>query len=110
MYTGKLVFSQLLDLIHPEQFRRCVARYKGDYKVKSFSCWDQFLCMAFGQLTFRESLLEIEICLRFPQHQLYQLKFRSPVSGSTPVDANLNRDWRMYADLAQILLKRARLV
>ena len=73
MNVGKLVFSQLLDLIHPEQFRRCVARYKGDYKVISFSCWDQFLCMAFGQLTFRESLREIEICLRSRQHQLYHL-------------------------------------
>jgi hypothetical protein len=108
MNTGKLVLSQLLDLIHPEQFRRCVARYKGDYKVISFSCWDQFLCMAFGQLTFRESLHEIEICLRSRQHQLYHLGFRSPISHSTLADANLNRDWRIYADLAHVLIKRAR--
>jgi len=73
MYAGKLVFAQLTDLIHPEQFRRCVRRYAGDYKVKTFSCWNQFLCMAFGRLTFRESLRDVETCLRSRARQLYQL-------------------------------------
>jgi hypothetical protein len=74
MHTGKFVFAQLTDLIHPEQFRRCVRRYGGDYKIKTFSCWNQFLCMAFGQLTFRESLRDVETCLRSRQDQLYHLE------------------------------------
>ena len=108
MYTGKLVFSQLTDLIHPEQFRRCVRRYQGDYKVKTFSCWDQFLCMAFGQLTFRESLRDVETCLRSRQDQLYHLGIHGQVSHSTLADANRERDWRIYHDLAQLLIRRAR--
>jgi hypothetical protein len=110
MNTGKLVFAQIFDLIHPEQFRRCVLRYQGEYKVKTFSCWQQFLCMAFGQLTFRESLREIEICLRSRQSQLYHLGLGSSISHSTLADANHNRDWRIYADLAQVLIKQARLL
>ncbi len=108
MFSEKYVFTQILDLIHKEQFHRLVRRYKGDYKVKSFSCWDQFLCMAFGQLTFRDSLADIEICLRSRQRQLYHLGFRALVSHSTLADANLKRDWRIYHDLAQSLIKRAR--
>jgi hypothetical protein len=108
MYAGKLVFAQLTDLIHPEQFRRCVRRYKGDYKVKTFSCWNQFLCMAFGQLTFRESLRDVETCLRSRQDQLYHLGIRGEVSHSTLADANRERDWRIYYDLAQLLIRRAR--
>ncbi|MHC1767207.1 MAG: IS4 family transposase [Verrucomicrobiia bacterium] len=108
MNSGKLVFAQLMDAIHPEQFRRCVRRYRGDYKVKSFSCWDQFLCMAFGQLTFRESLRDIEICLRSRQDQLYHFGIGSHVSHSTIADANQSRDWRIYADLAQVLIRQAR--
>src|ERR1017187_9293147 len=108
MYAGKLVFAQLTDLIHPEQFRRCVRRYDGDYKVKSFSCWNQFLCMAFGQLTFRESLRDVETCLRSRQDQLYHLGIRGEVSHSTLADANRERDWRIYYDLAQLLIRRAR--
>jgi hypothetical protein len=108
MNEGKFVFAQILDLIHREQFHRCVRRYQGEYKVKTFSCWDQFLCMAFGQLTFRDSLREIEVCLRSRESQLYHLGLRSPISHSTLADANHNRDWRIYADLAQILIKRAR--
>ena len=108
MYAGKLVFSQLTDLIHPEQFRRCVRRYQGDYKVKTFSCWDQFLCMAFGQLTFRESLRDVETCLRSRQDQLYHLGIHGEVSHSTLADANRERDWRIYYDLAQLLIRRAR--
>jgi len=108
MYVGKLVFAQLTDLIHPEQFRRCVRRYDGDYKVKTFSCWNQFLCMAFGQLTFRESLRDVETCLGSRPDQLYHLGIRGEVSHSTLADANRERDWRIYYDLAQQLIRRAR--
>jgi hypothetical protein len=108
MHSGKFVFAQLTDLIHPEQFRRCVRRYKGDYKVKEFSCWNQFLSMAFGQLTFRESLRDVETCLRSRQHQLYHLGLHGEVARSTLADANRERDWRIYYDLAQLLIKRAR--
>lgn len=110
MNTETFVFSQVTDLIHPEQFRRCVQRYSGDYKVKTFSCWNQFLCMAFGQLTYRESLHDIEVCLRSRQEQLYRLGFHGAISHSTLADANHNRDWRIYADLAQVLIKRARVL
>lgn len=88
MHNGKLVFAQLTDLIHPEQFRRCVRRDNADYKVKTFSCWNQFLCMVFGQLTFRESLRDVETCLRSRQDQLYHLGLRGEVSHSTLADAN----------------------
>jgi len=108
MYAGKLVFAQLTDLIHPEQFRRCVRRYHGDYKVKTFSCWNQFLCMAFGQLTFRESLRDVETCLRSRPDQLYHLGIRGEVSRSVLADANRERDWRIYHDLAQLLIRHAR--
>jgi len=110
MNAEKFVFAQVMDLIHPEQFHRCVQRYSGDYKVKTFSCWNQFLCMSFGQLTYRESLHDIEICLRSRQEQLYHLGFHGPISHSTLADANHNRDWRIYADLAQLLIKRARVL
>jgi len=108
MHAGKIVFAQLTDLIHSEQFHRCVRRYHGDYKVKSFSCWDQFLCMAFGQLTYRESLRDVETCLRSRQDQLYHLGIRGEVSHSTLADANRERDWRIYYDLAQGLIRNAR--
>jgi hypothetical protein len=108
MHSGKAVFSQLIEWVHPEQFRRCVARYRGHYKVRRFSCWDQFLAMAFAQMTFRESLADIEICLRSRRDQLYHLGFRSSVGHSTLADANSTRDWRIYADLAQGLIRRAR--
>jgi hypothetical protein len=103
-----MVFAQVMDWIHPEQFRRCVTRYKGHYKVRHFSCWDQFLAMAFAQITYRESLADIEVCLRSHQDQLYRLGFRSSVAHSTLADANGSRDWRIYADLAQGLITRAR--
>lgn len=108
MNAGKIVLAQLTDLIHPEQFRRCVRRYGGDYKVKAFSCWNQFLCMAFGQLTYRESLRDVETCLRSRQNQLYHLGIRGNISHSTLADANRERDWRIYYDLAQLLIRRAR--
>ena len=110
MNLGKFVFTQLLDLIHPEQFRRCVKRYQGNHKVKTFGCWDQFVCMAFGQVTYRHSLRDVEICLRSRQRQLYHMGIRGLVSHSTLADANHYRDWRIYADLAQVLIKQARLL
>ena len=108
MHTGKLVFSQLMDHIPIKRFRRCVNRYRGNYKVKSFSCLDQFLCMAFAQLTFRESLRDIEICLRSMQMKLYHMGIRGKVSRSTLAKANEKRDWRIYADFAQTLIHSAR--
>ena len=99
-----------MDFIHPQRFHRCVRRYGGSYKVKSFSCWDQFLCMAFGQLTYRDSLADIETCLRSRPDQLYHLGFRGQVAHSTLADANQNRDWKIYHDLAQSLIQRARLL
>lgn len=108
MPAGKLIFSQLTDWIHPEQFRRCVQRYQGNYKVHGFPCWDQFLAMAFAQVTYRESLADIEVCLRSRPDQLYRMGFRATVAHSTLADANRARDWRIYADLAQLLIARAR--
>jgi hypothetical protein len=108
MHPGKTVFSQLLQWIHPEQFARCVRRYRGDYKVRSFSCWDQFLCLVFAQLTFRESLRDIATCLGV-RSDLYYLGFRCPIiARSTLAEANESRDWRIYADLAAVLIRRAR--
>ena len=108
MHIGKTVFTQVMEWVHGEQFRRCVDRYHGHYKVRNFSCWDQFLAMGFAQMTFRESLADIEICLRSRGQQLYHLGFRSSVAHSTLADANSVRDWRIYADLAQTLIRRAR--
>lgn len=108
MNQGKLVFAQLTEHLPLTTFRRCVARYRGEFKVKSFSCLDQFLCMAFAQLTFRESLREIEACLRAQTLKLYHMGIRSKVSRSTLADANETRDWRIYADFAQSLIGMAR--
>ena len=108
MFAERDVFSQLMDFIHREQFQRCVRRYRGGYKVKSFSCWDQFLRMAFGQLTYRDSLGDIETCLRSRRDQLYHLGLRGRVSHSTLADASQNRDWRISHDLARTLIQRAR--
>jgi len=108
MNTGKTVFSQVMEFFPLHTFRRRVQRYKGDYKIRNFSCLDQFLCMAFAQLTFRESLRDIEACLRSFQDKLYHLGIRGKVSRSTLADANNTRDWRIYADLAQSLIHTAR--
>ncbi len=108
MHTGKLVFAQMMDFLPLQQFRRCVARYRGTYKVKSFSCLDQFLCMAFAQLTCRESLRDIEACLRSIRSKLYHMGIRSTVSRNTLAHANETRDWRIYADFAQTLIHAAR--
>jgi len=108
MHAGKAILSQLTDWIHPEQFRRCVQRYEGNHRVRNFSCWDQFLAMTFAQITYRDSLADIEVCLRSRHDQLYRLGFRSTIAHSTLADANRERDWRIYADLAQSLIARAR--
>ncbi len=110
MFAEKYSFTQVTDFIHKEHFQRCVRKYNGAYKIQSFSCWDQFLCMAFGQITYRDSLADIETCLRSRQAQLYHLGIRGRVSHSTLADANQNRDWRIYHDLAQMLIKKARLL
>ena len=108
MYTGKLVFSQVMDFMPLHTFRRCVARYQGDYKVKKFNCLDQYLCMAFAQITYRESLRDIEICLHAQEQKLYHMGIRGNVSRSTIADANEQRNWQIYADLAYSLINTAR--
>jgi hypothetical protein len=109
MNSGKTIFSQLLmDFVPTYEFRKCVERYGGNYKVKSFSCWDQFLCMAFAQLTYRESLRDIEACMRVAQQKLYHMGIRGKVSRNTLANANQVRDWRIYADFAQVLIATAR--
>jgi Domain of unknown function (DUF4372)/Transposase DDE domain len=110
MNSGKSIFAQLMDFLPSKAFRRCVKRYQGDYKLKTFSCWDQFLCMAFAQLTYRESLRDIEACLRAQQTKLYHLGIRGQVSRNTLAHANSVRDWRIYADFAQGLITRARML
>ena len=108
MRSEKPIFCQVMDWIHGEQFRRCVNRYQGNYRIRNFSCWDQFLAMSFAQITYRDSLADIEVCLRSRKDQLYRLGFRSTIAHSTLADANSSRDWRIYHDLAQGLIARAR--
>ncbi len=108
MNQGKTVFSQIMDFIPMVKFRRCVDRYNGNYRVRSFTCFDQFLCMAFAQLTYRESLRDIECCLRAMKEKLYHMGIRGKISRSTLADSNENRDWRIYCDFAQILIHQAR--
>ena len=108
MNTGRTIFSQLVEFLPVHDFRKCVRRYRGDYKVLSFSCLDQFLCMAFAQLTYRESLRDIEACLRSVQSKLYHMGIRGGISRNTLANANENRNWRIYADFAQVLIHIAR--
>jgi len=108
MNTGRTVFSQIMDFLPLHEFRKCAKRYRGNYKVQSFSCLDQFLCMAFAQLTYRESLRDIEACLRSMENRLYHMGIRGKVSRSTLADANDSRDWRIYADFSQVLIHQAR--
>ena len=108
MHAGKLVFAQLTSHLPLSTFRRCVASYGGEHKVKSFSCLEQFLCLAFAQLTYRESLRDIEACLRAQSDKLYHMGIRSRISRSTLADANEVRDWRIYASFAQRLITMAR--
>jgi len=108
MNSGRTIFAQLLDYLPMHEFRKCVARYHGDHRIKTFSCWDQLLCMIFAQLAYRESLRDIVACLRSQSQRLYHMGFRSLVSRSTLADANEVRDWRICADFAQVLIARAR--
>lgn len=108
MHAGKLVFAQLLEFAPWHTFRRLVGKYRGDFNVRRFSCLDQFLCMAFAQLTYRESLRDIEACLRAQPEKLYHLGFRGNVSRSALSDANESRDWRIYYEFAQSLIRIAR--
>lgn len=108
MRTGRIVFSQIMDFLPLYEFKKCIERYYGDHKVRGFSCREQFLCMAFAQLTFRESLRDIESCLRARSNKLYHMGLRCRVSRSTLADANERRDWRIYADFAQLLIHEAR--
>jgi hypothetical protein len=105
---GRPVFAQLVDHLPSRQFRRIVSRYQGNRRVRSFSCWDQFLCMIFAQLTYREGLRDIEACLRGQGNRLYHLGIRGRVSRSTLADANEKRDWRIYADFAQKVITEGR--
>ena len=109
MNSGKTIFAQLMDFVPSSyEFRRCVERYQGAYKIKSFSCWDQFLGMAFAQLTYRESLRDIEACLRAAPAKLYHMGIRSQISRNTLAHANQVRNWRIYADFAHVLIEVAR--
>ena len=108
MNSGKLVFAQLMEFFPRHDFDKCVRRYRGNLRTRDFSCRDQFLAMAFAQLTYRESLRDIETCLRSVQPKLYHMGFRGPIARSTMADANRNRDWRIYADFAQTLIEHTR--
>jgi hypothetical protein len=108
VFQGKSIFAQLMALIPRYEFRKCVQRYKGDYKLKNYTCWEHFLCLSFAQLTYRESLRDIEASLRVHQHRLYHMGFRSWISRNTIANANMTRDWRIYADFAQHLISEAR--
>lgn len=108
MYTGKIIFSQLMEHLPLHVFHKCVDRYQGDFKVKEFTCLDQYLCMAFAQLTYRESLRDIEACLQAQKSKLYHMGIRSSVSRNNLAHANKVRDWRIYADLAHVLIQTAR--
>jgi|SRR5210317_327706 len=107
MYTGRLIFSQITDHLPMHLFRQCVDRYRGNYKIKSFSCLDQYLCMFFAQLTYRESLRDIETCLKAQRNKLYHMGIRSKIARNTLANANKTRDWRIYADFAQLLIIEA---
>lgn len=108
MSSGRTIFAQLMEFLPIHEFNRCVQRYDGNHSVKSFSCFDQFLCMAFAQLTHRESLRDLETCFRVAEKKLYHSGFRGRMSRSTLADANESRDWRIYADFGQVLISRAR--
>jgi len=108
MNAGQTIFSQLMDFLPTHEFNRCVRRYRGNHRARQFSCRDQFLCMAFAQLTYRESLRDIETCLRSMRHKLYHAGFRATVARSTLAKANERRDWRIYADFAAVLIRHAR--
>lgn len=108
MYTGKLVFAQAMDHLPLHTFRRCIQRYEGNRHIKRLTCQDQYRCMAFAQLTYRESLRDIEACLKAQSNKLYHMGIRAKIARSTLADANEKRDWRIYADFAQSLIQTAR--
>jgi Domain of unknown function (DUF4372)/Transposase DDE domain len=108
MNQGQTIFSQVIDFLPKKRFRQCVNRYSGNYRIRSFTCYNQFLCMAFAQLAYRESLRDIECCLRAMREKLYHMGIRGKVSRSTLADANEIRDWRIYSDFAQVLIHEAR--
>ena len=108
MHQGRIVFSQLLDFLPRKSFRTCVKRYNGNYRIRSLTCYEQFLCMAFAQLTYRESLRDTVLCLRAMQNKLHHVGIQSNVAKSTLADANEKRDWRIYCDFAQVLIGQAR--
>ena len=108
MNSGQAIFSQLIGHLPIKEFRKCVARYQGDHRAKTFSCWDQFLCMIFAQLSYRRSLRDVVACLRSLRSRLYHMGIRGNVSRSTLADANEGRDWRIYRDFAQVLIAQAR--
>jgi hypothetical protein len=108
MYTGKLIFAQAMDFLPQHTLRRCIQRYDGNKNIKFFTCQDQYRCMAFAQLTYRESLRDIEACLKAQSNKLYHMGIGSKIARSTLADANEKRDWRIYADLAQSLIQTAR--
>lgn len=108
MNTGKAVLAQIINCVSKYDFNKCVDKYNGNYKVKTFTCWEQFIVMSFAQLTYRESLRDIEACLQAISNKLYHCGVKSKVSKSTLADANENRDWRIYADFAQKLIIEAR--
>jgi hypothetical protein len=108
MHSGRIIFAQLMDFLPRHEFNCCVRQYHGDRRVRRFSCWDQFLCMAFAQLTYRESLRDIETCLRAMQGKLYHAGIRARIARNTLARANELRDWRIYANLAAVLIAHAR--
>jgi hypothetical protein len=108
VHEGKLIFAQVMDHLPMHTFRRCVERYEGNKAIKSFSCSDQFLCMAFAQLTWRESLRDIETCLRAQSEELYHMGIRGGAARATLSDANETRDWRIFAEFAKALIDQAR--
>jgi hypothetical protein len=100
MNTGRTILSQILDFVSKYDFDKCVSKYKGNYRVRTFTCWEQFIVMAFAQLTYRESLRDIESCLEAVSNKLYHSGVKSLIKKSTLSDANENRDWRIYAEFA----------
>lgn len=108
MYQGKYIFSQVMKFVPSHQFNECIKRYQGHYYIKSFTCWEQFLSMAFGQLAYRESLRDVVVCLRAQKTKLYHLGFSSLIAKTTLARANEKRDWRIYKDFTQILIQETR--
>jgi hypothetical protein len=108
MHAGRFLFAQLMAFLPKREFDRCVHKYRGNYRTRRFSCFDQFLCMAFAQLTYRVSLRDIEICLNSLKPKLYHAGFRGNIARNTLAKANQRRDWRIYADFAGILIAQAR--